>query len=32
VFFMATYFLFTVLEIAFLYHKISGQNPSENEG
>lgn len=32
VFFMITYFLFTVLEIAFLYHKISGQNPSENEG
>jgi hypothetical protein len=32
VFFMVTYFLFTVVEIVFLYHKISGQNPSENEG
>lgn len=32
VFFMVTYFLFTILEIAFLYHKISGQNPSGNEG
>jgi hypothetical protein len=32
VFFMVTYFLFTVVEIMFLYWKISGQNPSENEG
>ncbi|HEY0653952.1 MAG TPA: hypothetical protein VGD65_12525 [Chryseosolibacter sp.] len=28
VFFMATYFLFTALEIGFLYRKISGQKPS----
>jgi hypothetical protein len=28
VFFMCTYFLFTGLEIGFLYRKISGQKPS----
>jgi hypothetical protein len=28
VFFMCTYFLFTAIEIGFLYRKISGQKPS----
>ena len=30
VFFMITYFLFTALEIAFLYGKISGENSAQN--
>jgi hypothetical protein len=30
VFFMVTYFIFTLLEIVFLYGKISGQNTTQN--